>query len=129
MNCFCCMIDQRKPFSLISSREILTIANLLQLASRSWTCAEPEFRPCWMKSCTSDNLYTTAPNIFLTYIEFCRALNVIEYSWIMSSHYERKEFLNQTISSENTAKGNFDYIEKTNIALLLHLLKIKSIGM
>ena len=42
--------------------EILTIANLRHAASRFWTCAEPEFRQSWMKVCSSDNHYTTAPN-------------------------------------------------------------------
>ena len=41
--------------------EILTIANLWHAASRVWTCAEPEFRLSWMKLCSSDNHYTTAP--------------------------------------------------------------------
>ena len=44
------------PFS-----EILTIANLRHATSRVWTCAEPEFRLSWMKLCSSDNHYTTAP--------------------------------------------------------------------
>ena len=30
--------------------KILTIANLRHATSRIWTCAEPEFRLCWMKS-------------------------------------------------------------------------------
>ena len=30
--------------------EVLTIANF-HIASRIWTCAEPEFRLCWMKLC------------------------------------------------------------------------------
>ena len=29
--------------------------------SRVWACAEPEFRLSWMKLCSSDNHYTTAP--------------------------------------------------------------------
>ena len=41
--------------------EILTIANLRHAASRIWTSAEPEFRLCWMKLCSSDNHYTTVP--------------------------------------------------------------------
>ena len=45
--------------------EILTIANLRHAASRIWTCAEPEFRLCWMKLCSSDNHYTTAPHRIL----------------------------------------------------------------
>ena len=39
--------------------EILTIANLWQAASRTWTCAEPEFRLYWIKLYSSDNHYTT----------------------------------------------------------------------
>ena len=86
--------------------EILTVANFLQVASRIWTCAEPKFRLCWMKPCNSDNHYRTAPIIFLTNIESCWALNIIEYSWILRFHYEHKEFLNQNISSKNAAKKN-----------------------
>ena len=44
--------------------EILTIANLRHAASRVWTCAESEFRLCGMKLCSSDNHYTTAPQVF-----------------------------------------------------------------
>ena len=33
--------------------EILTIANLRHAASRIWICADPEFRVCWMKLCSS----------------------------------------------------------------------------
>ena len=45
--------------------EILTISNPRHAASRIWTCAEREFRLCWMKLCSSDNHYTTtcAPKI------------------------------------------------------------------
>ena len=41
--------------------EILTIANLRHASRRVWACAEPEFRLSWMKFCSSDNHYTTAP--------------------------------------------------------------------
>ena len=44
-----------------SLSEILTIANLRHAASRIWICAEPEFRLSWIKLCSSDNHYTTAP--------------------------------------------------------------------
>ena len=30
-------------------------------AGRIWLCAEPNFRLCWIKLCSSDNHYTTAP--------------------------------------------------------------------
>ena len=39
--------------------EILIIVNLQHTASRIWTCAELEFRLCWMNFCISDNHYTT----------------------------------------------------------------------
>ena len=45
--------------------EILTIANLRHAASRTWTCAEPEFRLCWMKLCSSDNHYTTNNHVIV----------------------------------------------------------------
>ena len=63
MNCLCGMVDWRKAFILISSRD-LTIANLRHTASRVWACAEPEFRLCWMKLCSSDNRCTTALQIY-----------------------------------------------------------------
>ena len=37
------------------------VSNLRHAASRIWTCAEPEFRLCWMKLSSSDSHYTTAP--------------------------------------------------------------------
>ena len=45
--------------------EILTIANLRHAASRVWTSAEPKFRLSWIKLCSSDNHYTTAPQIMI----------------------------------------------------------------
>ena len=62
---FCSIVDRRKAFCLISSRgllsEILTIANLRHTASKILNSAEPEFRLSWMKLCSSDNPYATAP--------------------------------------------------------------------
>ena len=57
MNFFCGMVDGRKAFSLPSSRNHCqrSSANLRYVASRFWTCAEPEFRGSWMKLCSSDN--------------------------------------------------------------------------
>ena len=56
LNCFCGMVDQRKTFSLISSRDHCQ-------KSSPWTwvqnlSAEPQFRLSWMKLCSSDNHYT-----------------------------------------------------------------------
>ena len=53
MDCLCCMYFQLGPLP-----EILTISNLQHVESRIWTCAEPEFRLCRMKLCSSDNHYT-----------------------------------------------------------------------
>ena len=68
MNCYCAgMVDRRKAFSLISSRD-------------HWTCAEPEFRLCRMKLCSSHNHYATAPRWasrvvgIETFLEFYEAL-------------------------------------------------------
>ena len=64
MDYLCGMVDRLKTFSLISSRdnwEILTTSNLRHPTSRIWTCAEPEFRLCWIKLWSSDNHCTTAP--------------------------------------------------------------------
>ena len=41
--------------------EIFIISNLRYILSRIWTCAEPEFRLCWMELCSSGNHYNTAP--------------------------------------------------------------------
>ena len=43
--------------------EILNIANLRHATSRIWTCPGPEFCLCWVKFCSSDNQYNTAPLI------------------------------------------------------------------
>ena len=62
MSCFCGLVDQRKAFSLISSRDHCQRSSPLRISdmpSRVWTCAEPEFRLSWMKLCSSDNHYTT----------------------------------------------------------------------
>ena len=64
MNCFCGMVDRRKAFSFISSRDHCQRSSPSRISdtlSRVWTCAEPEFRLSWMKFCSRDNHYTTAP--------------------------------------------------------------------
>ena len=70
MNCFCGMVDQWKAFSLISSRDHCQRSSPSRISdtpSRVWACAEPEFRLSWMKLCSSDNHYTTAPRIIPLY--------------------------------------------------------------
>ena len=54
--------------------EILTIANLRHVAIRVWTCAESEFILCWMRLCSSDNNFTTAP-----YSAFFKIFNFVLY--------------------------------------------------
>ena len=70
-NCFCGMVDRH---TLSPARtNVLTIWNLWDAASRMWICIEPKFRVCWMKLCSSDNHYITAP-IGKIYPEFRKAL-------------------------------------------------------
>ena len=53
-----------KPyFQLGPLSEILTMANLQHAASRIWTCAEPEFRLCWIKLCSSGNHYNLSDSL------------------------------------------------------------------
>ena len=59
--------------------EILNIANLWHTASRTWTCAEPEFSLCWMKLCSSDNHYRAAnktKTICCSLWLLCRTLSI-----------------------------------------------------
>ena len=68
MDYLCGMVDRLKTFSLISSRdnwEILTTSNLRHATSRIWTCAEPEFRLCWIKLYSNDNYYTIASRFYV----------------------------------------------------------------
>ena len=58
---FCGMVDQRKAFSLISSRDHC------QRSSPSRISQGFEFRLSWMKLCSSDNHYTTAPYFLLIF--------------------------------------------------------------
>ena len=48
-------------FQLRVLSEIPTIANFQHAVSWIWTCAETEFRICWIRLFSSDNHYTTAP--------------------------------------------------------------------
>ena len=68
MNCFRGMIDRRKVFSLYSVGTNVRDSQHRKSLTRQkkiWTCAEPEFRLCWRKLCSSDNHYTTAPQSFI----------------------------------------------------------------
>ena len=102
MNCFCGMVDQQKMsyFQPGPLPEILTIANLWIAASRIWTYAEPEFRVCWMKLCSSDNHYTLAPqNCFLVLL-----ITVNSNSFV----------------SPQQNSSTWDYITPCNLLLSLH---------
>ena len=68
INCFCGMVDRRKVFMPYFQpgplSEILTIANLWHAVSKVWTCAESEFRLCWTKLYSIDNLDKLDNTIF-----------------------------------------------------------------
>ena len=67
MNSFCGIVDRRNTFTPYFQSgplsEIFNIANFRHPASRVLTCAESEFKLCWMKLCSSDNHFTTALHI------------------------------------------------------------------
>ena len=58
---FVIWLTSKMPFALFLAETILSIVNLQHAASRIWTSAEPEFRLCWIKLCSSDNHYTRVP--------------------------------------------------------------------
>ena len=70
MNCFYDTVDQRNAFSLISSRDHCQRSWPIQISEtpRAWTCAKLEFRPSWMKLCSSDNRCTIIIFLFYTSI-------------------------------------------------------------
>ena len=85
MNCFCGMVDRQKAFSLISSWDHC------QRSSPSWISTRREqdlnlhktwiqFRLCWMKLCSTDNHYTTAPLLqhCLNTASTCKSFNMFQ---------------------------------------------------
>ena len=54
------LTDERR-LALFPAGTIVRDPHHLESPSRVWTCAEPEFKLSWMKLCSSDNHYTTAP--------------------------------------------------------------------
>ena len=62
MNCFCGMVNWRKVFSLISSRDHCQRSSPSRISDtpQAQTCAESEFRLSWMKLCSRAGHYTTA---------------------------------------------------------------------
>ena len=73
MNCFCGMVDRRKTYSLISSRDHCQKFSRSRISrSRSGlNLPEPKFRFSWTKPCSSDNHYTMAPLIFNVSLVSC----------------------------------------------------------
>ena len=80
MNCLCGMVDRRKAFGLISSRDHCQRSSPSRISDTPRAGFEPEFRLSWMKLCSSDNHYTTAPQlwqwspnfpIFFFFFSFC----------------------------------------------------------
>ena len=45
-----------KPYFLLEPfLEALTIGSCQKIAGRTWTCAEPRLRVCWIKFCIGDS--------------------------------------------------------------------------
>ena len=63
MNCFCRMVEWWKAFGLIFSSNHCQRFSPLQISDKQWAAFEPELRLCWMKLWSSDNYYTTAPQM------------------------------------------------------------------
>ena len=69
MNCFRSIVDRRKAFSLISSRDHCQISSPSRVSDTActiWNCAEPQFRIYRMKLCSSDNHYNTGLKNFFS---------------------------------------------------------------
>ena len=50
-------------FQLGPLSEIFVIANFQHKARRMWTCAEPEFKLCWIKLYSNDNHHCTCEKV------------------------------------------------------------------
>ena len=135
MNCFCGMVDRRKAFSLISSRDHCQRSSPLRISdmpSRVWTCAEPEFRLSWMKLCSSHNhyiyvgiyiyIYTYIYYIYvlmdiyayIIYIQYIYVYNVYSvYIYIyVYIHYIHYIYIYPYISSNHCGHKNIELIKK-----------------
>ena len=97
--------------------ETLIITNLRHVVGKIWTCADLEFRFCWMKLRSSDNYYTTAGYITIRIIkllilylyfkpEFCSCFSFsfllfilfLNYSKIWKLHVlNQVSFMNQSL--------------------------------
>ena len=72
INFFYRMFEVRKTSRSLSEAfsEVFTIAKLKNAVGRIWTCAELEFRRCWIKLCSSDNHCTTVSQGKLFFTNF-----------------------------------------------------------
>ena len=52
-----------KGVAFFPAGSFVTITNLRHAASRIWTCPKSELRLWWMKLCSSDDHYITAPTL------------------------------------------------------------------
>ena len=72
MNCFCGMVDWTKVCQFLFSAGTIVSDHcqyLRHAASRTWTCAEPEFMLSGMTLCSSDNHYTTVVIVVFVEVE------------------------------------------------------------
>ena len=69
MICFCGMVDRRKAFGLISSRDHCQRSSPSQISDTPRAGFEPaqnlSSELCWMKVCSNDNHYTTVTIILI----------------------------------------------------------------
>ena len=97
MNCFFGMVDRRKTFNLIYSRDqILTIASLRYAVSRVWACAKHEFKHSWMKLRSSDNHYIIFVNQRSSRLEvFCKKGVIRNFTKFTGKHLCQSLFFNK----------------------------------
>ena len=115
-NCFCGMIDRRKAFSLISSRnhlsEILTIANLRYSASLIRTCAETEFRLCEVAITTTQRCHSAKIGVSV--------LNILG-TILKYAYYTKPKCNNGTLDSFSVA--NFGFLISCAFRMRYHAVK------
>ena len=101
---------------------VLTIANLRHTASRVWTCAEPEFRFSWMKLCSSDNHYTTAPQHQAWLTNNCNTNISPSHIWLiilirfitLKNTWMKTEFVKTEKKCSELVNSEFKIIRKSN---------------
>ena len=129
LNGFCGMIDRQKAFTPYFQQEpfseILIIANLRNAASRIWTCAESDFRLCWMMSCSSDNHYACVGASFKTKLQASNFIKKETPTQVFSS--DICEFFRKTyfVTSRNGCFWKFTYQKLLQILLDAVLLNFQ----